>query len=113
MFRPAECARMQEAVGAVLEFIEGPVVMAKRGMPIEDVVDCLKENQASGTLVDLGVAPNAILRKAIEHPGVDLSGVPFTAAGKWLSVRTAARCARIGRFCGAYPEHTTVHSSRL
>ena len=60
--------------------------MAQRGMAVEDVTDFLKESRDSGTLVDLGVAPNALLRRAIDAPVRALSGESAMSLEAWLTV---------------------------
>ena len=85
---------MLRSVSAALEFIEGPMVMAQRGMAVEDVTEFLKESRDSGTLVDLGVAPNALLRKALDAPLYGPSGESVMSTEAWLSVSWRCGCAK-------------------
>ena len=96
---------MQRSVAAALAFIEGPMVAAKRGAAISDVVDYLKENMDSGTLVDLGIAPNALFKKAIITTGSPRVASGWTGIGPvfqpldaWLSVRIILALAVQRRF---------------
>ena len=82
---------MQRSVAAALAFIEGPMVAAKRGAAIDDVVDYLKESRDSDTLVDLGVAPNALFKKAIDSPSTAVETAAFQSVEAWLMVRMRRR----------------------
>ena len=82
---------MQRSVAAALAFIEGPMVAAKRGAAIDDVVDYLKESRDSDTLVDLGVAPNALFKKAIDSPSTAAATAAFQSVDAWLKVRMRRR----------------------
>ena len=79
---------MQRNVIAVVEFIEGPSVCAERTMSAAEVLECLKESDESGTLIDFGIAPNALLKHAVQHASTSVSTAPIRESVEaWLSVR--------------------------
>ena len=89
---------MSRSVSAVVSFIEGPDVEGSRDWPLDTIVDVLRE--CDDAAVGLGVAPTALLRRALadgrlEWDGDGLDGGVTTSFEQWLSVRRAMRCRQL------------------
>ena len=84
VFRPADDPRMDAAICAVMDFVEGPTVGGSRDLPIEVVFDLLTDPRID--LPDLGVAPNALLKAAIARGTATTPDTGCTTVDDWLSV---------------------------
>ena len=84
VFRPADDPRMDAAICAVVDFVEGPTVGGSRDLPMEVVLDLLTDPRID--LPDLGVAPNALLKAAMTRGTATTPDTGSTTVEEWLSV---------------------------
>ena len=84
VLRPADDPRMDAAICAVVDFVEGPTVGGSRDWPMDAVMELFADPET--VLPDLGVAPNALLKAAMARGTATTPGTGSTTVNDWLSV---------------------------
>ena len=84
VLRPADDPRMDAAICAIVDFVEGPTVGGSRDWPMDAVMELFADPET--VLPDLGVAPNALLKAAIALGTAATPDTGSTTVEEWLLV---------------------------
>ena len=84
VLRPADDPRMDAAICAIVDFVEGPTVGGSRDWPMDAIMELFADSRT--VLPDFGVAPNALLKAATACGSVTTPDTGSTTVEEWLSV---------------------------